>query len=665
MTLMLNTLMPKILIFVFAFVLLSVGISRTVHAQDDYIRAERLGINHISGADIPFSETRYQRALELGAGWNRWAMYWNNIEARRGIFDWAAYDELVERDLEYGLDINAILLGIPTVYRDGETISGLDEPIFHDGTDIPSAGKFINPLNPFAGFVFRAVSRYMPGGLLAQERAWTHGHGIEVWEIWNEPDFTQFWRGGIVDYARMLKVAYIVIHALDPNATVMFGGLLYPTTANWFAYVLRVIERDPLKEAFNWFFDAVAIHSYTDSWRSGWLTLYVRQTMVEFGIERAIWLNESGAAIWDDYPGPTWLTDASDRSNRLSAEEQAGYFIQSAAWAYAEGAQKVFLFQLYDDCGNQPPGTNFTPHNGELCSGNSACFGDAFGIYTNAVGSVCFAQHPRPDSPRPIAEAYRLVAEVFGTEAFSPRGIIDTTYREGVVMISFSRPAADERIVVMWNVMPRAIELPVTALGTQAELIALDRREVLLSTGGQYLITLAPSQSDRILPEDDGLIPNGGSPLILIERLPPSESINLQVRTMARPQSDFIGPTQTPLPELGISDEELRARLEASGTGAIFTALQHARYRDLPTTEGSIVLGTMPPNNSATLLGRLSDDSWYQIDYDGRAVWVAAFLGAISGDLTNVPIIAYEPPPTFTPTLEPVQETTEEATGEA
>lgn len=49
------------------------------------------------------------------------------------------------------------------------------------------------------------------------------------------------------------------------------------------------------------------------------------------------------------------------------------------------GATAIFHFQLYDACGNQPGGTDFPPHNGELCGlpQYPICAGDAFGLYRN------------------------------------------------------------------------------------------------------------------------------------------------------------------------------------------------------------------------------------------------------------------------------------------
>lgn len=637
------TLRLRLTFIVFIGLFLSVGRLPPTAAQDDALLSDRLGINHISAFDIPVSQARYDNALALGAGWNRWALYWNIVEPERNVFEWDIYDQLVARDFEHDLDINAILLGIPNIYRISDSIMGLNQPIFYDGTDIPAEGKFINPANPFASYVFRTVSRYMPHGELAKERGWLDGRGITAWEIWNEPDFSMFWRGGMAEYTRMLKVAYIIIHSLDPDATVMIGGLLYPTNRNWLQGVLQVIVNDPLKDEFNWFFDVVAIHSYNDAWRTRWLIQHLRRTMADVGIDRPFWITETGAAVWDDYPGPTWLSYAYQRTHWLSMEEQAAYFIQNTTWAFVDGVEKIFLFQLYDDCGNQPPGTNFMPHDGELCRAGEICTGDAFGVFTNEITSVCFANHPTPNSPRPIAAAYQLMAEVFA-QPVSERGLIDLDSHDGVVSVTFYRPESNERVVIAWNMLEAEFTLPIAAEGGQAELLTLETRETIQPVNGEYAITLSPPRG-RSYRQGMTWLPNGGMPVILIESISAAASITLQTSITEQIQAPFISATPTPLAQASLSEDELQTLVAQSPTGVVFTALQHARFRNLPSQEGTTVLGVLPPNNSASLVGRLADDSWYQLDYEGRLVWIAAFLGEVNGELEDVPVIDVTPTP--------------------
>jgi hypothetical protein len=531
-----------------------------------YIRSDRLGITFINSAQIHASDQRYINALITGAGWNRYPVYWDKIETEPGVYNWAEYDRLVIADTRQQLQANAVLLGIPPFHRQNDIPAGLNEPIFADRSDFPKSPESpLNPENKWANFVYQTVMRYKPGGALAQEQGWLYGQGVRVWEVWNEPDFRQFWSGSVNAYARLLKTAYIVAKMADPDAQVMFGGLLYNSEENWLARVLAIFVNDPFAAANNYYFDIVAIHSYSYPWRSGWLTLYVRETLDAYKIRKPIWLNESGVSVWDDYPGPTWTTEASQRQNLATAEQQAWYFVQSAAYAWSEGAQVVFFHQLYDDCGDQPAGTDFPPHNGSLCTDGRICWGNAFGIYRNERGSVCFSQSPQPGAARPVVNAYRLVAQVFGTQPFTSDGPVQRL-ADGTMLARFDRPQSQERISVLWN---RRF-LPITALlpaeGSSAQLYTLYGSTLITpNADGMYMISLPPAQPDSYpFLEADDQSAIGGPPVILVEKpsggldapppLPTLEG-NRVVPTAgalptARPTADPASDTQPPRPNM-------------------------------------------------------------------------------------------------------------------
>jgi hypothetical protein len=489
--------------------------------QDGYIRASRLGITFISSADHAANDGRYQRALLLGAGWNRWPLYWQRVETATSTFNWAAYDRLVNDDLRHGLQVNAILIGIPAFYQAGNSIAGLRQSIFTDGSDEPGPTKRINPANPWANFVYQAVQRYKPGGGLAQEQGWPSDWGVRVWEAWNEPDVELFWKGGVEEYARLLKVTYLAVHVADPQAQVMVGGLAGDTDDDgktWLTQMLDIFAKDPLRKPHNWFVDLVGIHSYSYARLSGLAVGRVVKDLKAFDLERPVWLNESGVPTWDDYPGPTWATgDASLRRFMATMQQQAAYIVQSTAYAWAEGADVVFFHQLYDDCNDRPAGTNFPPNNGELCKNGDACWGHAFGLYRNDPASICFSQHPQPDTPRPAAAAYRLLAEVFGQGAFGKPSI---KTGETSVLIKFER--GDERIYVFWNRTLDKQMLDIPARGIEGRYYTLDRNGPITPAGGVYRVDLPPAVRDDypwLRPGDVSGI--GGQPFVLVEKAIP------------------------------------------------------------------------------------------------------------------------------------------------
>ncbi len=520
----------------------------SVGAQDTAIRAPRLGITFISSLDHPANDLRYQRALLLGVGWNRWPLYWDRIETSPGNYDWSGYDRLVTEDLRHGLRIDAILLGRPAFYQQGGTVSGLESPVFADGTDTIGANKFPNSANPWAMFVYQVVSRYKPGGLLATQQGWPSDRGITVWEAWNEPDLSLFWNGSDADYARLLKVTYLAAHQADPNARVMFGGLAYgnPDQNDLLARVLAIYAGDPMRESNNNFMDLVGVHNYSDPRRSGLVVKRVKEDLARYGFDRPVWLNESGVPVWDDYPGPTWTAnDPASRVLRATMQQQADFVVESTVYAWAAGADVVFFHQLYDDCGNQAGGTNFPPNNGELCANGGSCWGDAHGLYRNERGEACFNQHPLPGTPRPSAGAFYRLAQIFGVTPFGSPDVVTATSDD--VAISFTRPATGERIVVMWNRSLQPNKLDVTALGLSGQLYSIDNQDWSLTpTNGLYTIGLPAATRDDfpyLAPGEVSAI--GGQPFILVEK--PDPSVNPALLPLTLTASSELA-TVTPPP---------------------------------------------------------------------------------------------------------------------
>ena len=271
----------------------------------------------------------------------------------------------------------------------------------------------------------------------------------------------------------------------------------------------------PLRSQFNWFFDVMAVHSYDDPWRSGWLTLVAQDTMKSYGLARPVWVNETGVSVWDDYPGPVWAFSPEQRNRLATAQQQAHFLIMSAAFAWSKGAEVVLYHQLYDDCGNYPAGTDFPPNNGELCA-KGACFGDAFGIYHNARDSHCFRQHPHANTPRPVAQAFLLLAEVFGRQPFTPVSL--SGLNDSVTTVVFQR-SSGERIVVLWNNTEDPLSHAVKAVGASASVhFANGATMTLRAYNGQYALSLKPA-TDYSFPDLESSRSSaiGGEPIILVE----------------------------------------------------------------------------------------------------------------------------------------------------
>ncbi|MBE2222101.1 MAG: hypothetical protein IAF02_11195 [Anaerolineae bacterium] len=524
------------------------------------------GINHISyAASAPVSEQRYQNGLDTGATWNRWPLYWNNIEQASGVFSWAYQDIAIIADVEHGLKLDAILLGTPGFYHTSQPVTpeekaqdttprphspvaidqpqtgvpqGLNLPVFTDGTDIPGTGKVINPNNRWARFVATAVNRYKPGGVIAQQKNWPAGIGVTHWEMWNEPDLIQFWDGSVADYARLLKVGYLAAKHADANAQVIFGGLARYANPNFYNQVMSIYDSDTNVPNHNHYHDIAAVHNYLESYRS-WLYVYsIHNSLTARGMQKYIWLNEFGVPVWDDYPGPVCEPHS---PYRASVSEQSDFIIQSTLFATFAGVDGIFFFQLYDDCGNQPGGTDFDYYPPENCTGNPSIDlgGDAFGFFPNQPGYACYTHHPSPQTARPGFTAYQLLTtyftDVYGIWRLRPGGT--TQFNGPQEWIAFFKPATGERILGMWSRDGNAQTAVITPTNSSKTglLITPDGvTQTITATNKVFTLNL-PGATNQNDPADINKYPIGGRPFLLIEKddIPPTVSASSPVTATA------------------------------------------------------------------------------------------------------------------------------------
>lgn len=535
------------------------------------------GVNFISSPEYPATPNRYDNAHASGARWNRWPMYWHTIELNSDNFTWADHDAVISADIAEGFILNAILMGIPGFYFDGDRAipNTLHEPIFSDGTDIPGPEKSININNKWAQYIYRAVDRYRPGGVLATAQGWPEGAGISYWEIWNEPDLTYFFDGTKAEYARMLKIGYLVAHHADPNANVISGAMANNfADLNYYKDVLGIIQNDPLAEEHGYFHDIMATHSYFYAWQSWFHVFRAQNAMSAFGLDKPIWLNETGIPAWNDYPGPVWDPSSQYRG---TMDEQADYMIQTAFYSMFAGADAMFHFQMYDGCGNQPQGTDFPPHNGELCDANGnlisdprfPCAGDANGLFRNETDAACFTHHPNPGSARPNFTAYQLLTQYLQDVVPLYRYKVCTLDEQS--WIAFYRPNTNQRIMALWACVGEDEQAVVPAIDNGAQLITPDgNTQFIAPTNGNYYLTLpAATNTNPIL--DPERWPVGGRPYLLIERdlQPPTVTID------ATENSDNIWVTWNgdDYPSSGIQNYDLTVSVDGGDPQAWLTGV--------------------------------------------------------------------------------------------
>ncbi len=520
------------------------------------IAPTELGLVWVNSAEDVRDAARIQRGTDAGAKLDRLVLYWSNVEGSPGQFNWSNQDRALRDNEARGLGTLAVLLGVPWHAMSGPIEAGkestlppvgggplrfegagaldaeacgdqrpprgLNDPIFADGTDTPGPGKVANPNNLWARFVQQAVNRYRPGG--------TGGTNVHYWEIWNEPDLCQFWLGTPQEYARLLKVAYLLIKQSDPGATVMWAGLAHPgNNTQFLPSMVTALRTDPMAAAHNGFFDAAASHQYSDVLHGYNFTNRIRSALAGTGWEgKPIWITESGVPVCDSFPGPECPSP-----HRATADGQAAYVWQNIAYTrLANNGGPIFHFQLHDDCGNMP-----TPNPPA----------DAFGLATNEAHVFCV---PHTAQPRLSYSAYQQAARYLADTE-----LLWADIQGGVVRrFAFYHPATGERRLLTWSIDGSSHVAQIPAAGVSARRIALDGSEMMLTpVNGEYRVDV-PGSTNLRHPGSATFI--GGKPYMLVERdtLPPTMHLD-------------------ELPPLTTSPFPLSWRVEDKGSGVAWVNL--------------------------------------------------------------------------------------------
>lgn len=135
---------------------------------------------------------------DAGVGMVRVDFLWQDVEPRRGCFDFTKYDRIVDILSGKGIEI----LGILGYAADWASPSG-------SWNDSPLDNSL------FIAYARVVVERY-------KDR-------IRHWEVWNEPDSSVYWKNqdGLKRYCVLLKEVYGVLKEVDPGCTVLNGGLTH------------------------------------------------------------------------------------------------------------------------------------------------------------------------------------------------------------------------------------------------------------------------------------------------------------------------------------------------------------------------------------------------------------------------------------------------------
>ncbi len=108
----------------------------------------------------------------------------------------------------------------------------------------------------YAAYAAALAVRYGPGGSFWRQHPQLPALPVQAFEIWNEPDSVYFWvpRPDAARYAQLYTSARDAIHAVDPSARVLVGGL-----SAELVFLPHLLSADPGLRAS---IDGVALHPY-------------------------------------------------------------------------------------------------------------------------------------------------------------------------------------------------------------------------------------------------------------------------------------------------------------------------------------------------------------------------------------------------------------------
>lgn len=145
---------------------------------------------------------------QIGAKYVRCDIPWRFVEKQTGVFDFEAYDSIVDETAKRGQRVVFILdYGHPSYT--GGPMRGPATPEQRDA---------------FVNYAKAVIGRYQGKGVL--------------WEIYNEPNLTQFWapKANIDEYAALAIQVATMVRNLYPQEWLISGGLStfdWPSFENW------------------------------------------------------------------------------------------------------------------------------------------------------------------------------------------------------------------------------------------------------------------------------------------------------------------------------------------------------------------------------------------------------------------------------------------------
>ncbi len=264
------------------------------------------GIN----AHVPDSQV-IKMINEAGIKWIRVDFEWNKIEPLNNQFKWQKIDDVVNTARAKGICILANMSGTPSWANNGKA------------KNVPPVKKAY-----WKNFVKQTVKRYKKK--------------IKYWEMWNEPNLSEFWTGSVEEYLDLILIPGAeAAKTIDPGCKIVGPDLahLHSKDSKWNIW-LRKIIRYGGKENL----DVISHHIYDNDgpldiinkleWDQAPLIPSVIKVLQEEGVsDKPFWITETG-----------WDTD------EVGENIQSDYYLEFLQRRENRPyINKIFFYQIIDD----------------------------------------------------------------------------------------------------------------------------------------------------------------------------------------------------------------------------------------------------------------------------------------------------------------------------
>jgi polysaccharide biosynthesis protein PslG len=204
-------------------------------------------------AATPLTQSDFDRMGDARVGSLRLGVYWPTVQPEhRGPLNWGGIDQAVAAAGREHILVLPILYGTPAYEANGCTRHSCSAHIRF---------KTKAQRRDWQAFVTAAVRRYGPNGDFWSANPGVPYEPITRWQIWNEQN-NPGQRNPAGRYATLLKSADRTIHAVDPRAQTVLGGMLGTPRGGRRRTAWNYLGR-LYKAGAGQHFDAAALHPYS------------------------------------------------------------------------------------------------------------------------------------------------------------------------------------------------------------------------------------------------------------------------------------------------------------------------------------------------------------------------------------------------------------------